>query len=84
MNWYYIVAAMNVITFIMFAWDMFMSVRKGWRIPESTLLVLSALMGSFGAFAGMYLFHHKTQKLKFSIPVPLMMVAQTIIILTFL
>lgn len=41
-------------------------------------------MRSFGAFAGMYLFHHKTQKLKFSIPVPLMTVAQTIIILTFL
>lgn len=81
MIWYYIIAAMNVITFVLFAWDKFMSKRKGWRVPESTLLMFSALMGSFGAFLGMYLLRHKTQKMKFVIPVPLFMVIQTSLVI---
>ena len=71
-----VIIAMNLVTFILFAWDKFLSGRKGRRVPESTLLVLSLLFGAFGAFMSMYLFRHKTQKLKFTISVPIMMVLQ--------
>ena len=71
-----VIIAMNLVTFILFAWDKFISGRKGRRVPESTLLVLSSLFGAFGAFMSMYLFRHKTQKLKFTISVPIMMVLQ--------
>lgn len=40
------------------------------RISERTLLV-SALVGPFGALGGMRLFHHKTRKLRFVVAVPL-------------
>ena len=71
-----VIIAMNLVTFILFAWDKFISGRKGRRVPESNLLVLSLLFGAFGAFMSMYLFRHKTQKLKFTISVPIMMVLQ--------
>jgi uncharacterized membrane protein YsdA (DUF1294 family) len=35
-----------------------------YRIKESTLLI-SGLLGPFGALAGMKLFRHKTRKMKF-------------------
>ena len=38
------------------------------------LLTWAALGGSFGAFLGMHLFHHKTRHKKFCILVPLFMV----------
>ena len=52
-----------------------------WRIPEATLLTITALGGSIGILAGMYLFHHKTRKPKFFIGVPLILIAQLIAVL---
>ena len=49
--------------------------RNLWRIPESTLMTIAALGGSFGALIGMNIFHHKTKKPLFSIGVPLLMAA---------
>lgn len=84
MSWTTVIIAMNVITFVLYAWDKLMSRNKGWRIPESTLLLLTALLGSFGAFLSMYLFRHKTKKLKFIITVPALMILHIIIILKYL
>ena len=84
MSWTTVIIAMNLVTFILYAWDKFASSRKGWRVPESTLLLLSFLLGSFGAFLGMYLFRHKTKKLKFTILVPIMMALQVAFIIMYL
>ena len=84
MSWTTVIIAMNLITFILYTWDKFVSSRKGWRVPESTLLLLSFLLGSFGAFLGMYLFRHKTKKLKFAISVPIMMALQVAFIIMYL
>ena len=59
-----IMAAVNVASLIIFGFDKLRSVKGGWRIPESRLLLV-AFIGPFGAFAGMLLFRHKTRKVKF-------------------
>lgn len=55
-----------------------------WRIPERTLLLVALLGGSIGTIAGMYLFRHKTQKLKFVLGFPTILISEIIIIIYFL
>lgn len=62
---------MSVITFSVYGYDKYLAKRHLWRIPESTLLLLTFFGGSFGALLGMFFFNHKTRKLKFKIFVPL-------------
>ena len=69
----------NLITFL----AMFIDKKKAkwgkWRIKESTLLTLSLIGGSIGGIAGMYAFRHKTQKARFFIGMPAMLVLQVIL-----
>ncbi len=51
---------MSLLTFALFGIDKSLSKRSGSRIPEITLLTLSAIGGAFGAFCGRLLFRHKT------------------------
>lgn len=55
-----------------------------WRIPEKTLLIIALLGGSIGTIAGMYLFRHKTQKLKFTLGFPTILISEMIIITYFI
>jgi uncharacterized membrane protein YsdA (DUF1294 family) len=66
----------NCAALIIFGADKMQSKRRGWRIPESRLLLI-ALFGSFGAYAGMLLFRHKTRKVKFML-VPIFLFIQVI------
>lgn len=50
-----------------------------WRIPEATLIGVAVLGGSIGSLAGMYLFRHKTKHMKFTVGIPVILVAQVII-----
>ena len=63
--------AMSIVTFILFGADKLRSRRGAWRIPERVLLACAFLMGATGALAGMYMFRHKTRKLRFRILVPI-------------
>ena len=54
----------NIISLMFFGVDKLKSKRGGWRIPELRLLLV-ALFGPFGAYAGMLLFNHKTRRVKF-------------------
>lgn len=65
-------AAINLIAFASFSRDKWKAKRGGRRISEATLLSLAAIGGSFGAWAGMYLFRHKTLHKKFTIGVPVL------------
>lgn len=51
----------------MFFLDKKKSIKNKYRIKEKTLLTLSLIGGCFGSLTGMYLFHHKTRKIKFKI-----------------
>ena len=59
--------------------DKWKAKKNRWRVRESTLLIVAALGGSIGSLAGMYLFRHKTQHLKFTLGVPLILAAQCLI-----
>ena len=55
----------------MFGEDKKRAKQQKWRISESTLLWMAFFGGAIGALLGMRNFHHKTQKRKFRILVPL-------------
>lgn len=74
----------NLITFLVFGFDKLQAKRKEKkesvrRVPEKTLLILSALGGSIGALLGMKVWHHKTLHRSFRIGVPLILALQVII-----
>lgn len=69
-----ILIAVNLITVLLYGADKAKARKKKWRIPEAALLTAAFLGGSFGAFLGMNLFHHKTNHAKFKILVPLFLI----------
>lgn len=50
------------------------------RIPEKTLLILSALGGSVAMLITMLLIRHKTKHFKFMVGIPVIIIAQIAII----
>ena len=54
--------------------------RVELRIPEKTLLLLSALGGSVAMFITMLIFRHKTKHVKFMLGIPLIMIIQAAVI----
>ena len=69
----------NIFTFINFASDKKKAKRKEMRISENRLLLLCVIGGAAGGLIGMRRRHHKTQKSKFSIGVPILMIVQMIL-----
>lgn len=71
----------NLMGFFMM-WSDKRKAKKGkWRIPEQTLFVVTALGGGIGTIAGMYTFRHKTQKLKFTIGLPALVILEIIAVI---
>ncbi len=68
---------MNLVAMMLYAYDKMMARRGDRRISEKTLLLM-ALLGPFGAMAGMRWFRHKTRKLKFKL-VPLFALVHVLI-----
>ena len=66
-----IILILNIFTFLLFGFDKRQSKKKGFRIPEIVLLLLSLFFGGAGALLGMVVFNHKTSKMAFRIFVPL-------------
>lgn len=77
----YALLALNLITFIIYGIDKRKARKSCWRIPESTLILLALIGGSIGAWLGMKTWRHKTQHAKFYISIPLILVAQVIVII---
>ena len=74
-------AAVNLVTFVMYGIDKYKAKKAKWRIPEATLLLMAAIGGSIGAWVGMQVWHHKTLHKKFKYGVPVIFLLQ--IALTF-
>ena len=81
----YFIIYLIVINLIAFL-AMFIDKKKAkygkWRIPEQTLLILAIIGGSIGAIAGMYVFRHKTKKLRFSVGFPVILILQIILLIS--
>ncbi len=61
--------------------DKRMAKRGGWRVPEATLLLLSALGGSVSMLVTMLLIRHKTKHIKFMLGIPIIIVFQAVFLL---
>lgn len=71
---------MNALTFLLMLADKLLAQNKRWRIPEATLIGMAILGGSVGGLLGMYLCRHKTRKPKFSVGLPLILVAHVLLL----
>ena len=74
----YYLLIINAAGFLLMLVDKWKAKKNRWRVRESTLLLVAALGGSVGSLAGMYLSRHKTQHLKFTLGIPLILAAQCI------
>lgn len=66
----------NAIAFCLMLIDKYKARKNLWRIPEATLISTALLGGSIGALIGMYTVHHKTRHIKFTVGIPLILLAQ--------
>lgn len=71
----------NILTFAVFGIDKKKAIDGKFRISELTLFLLSILGGSLGGLAAMYTFHHKTKKWYFKFGIPLILIAQVLLII---
>ena len=71
---------LNLFSFAMYGFDKGKAAMSKWRISEKTLLLL-ALFGPFGAYAGMMVFRHKTKKKPFTWFVPTATLLHVIVII---
>ena len=71
---------MNLIGFGLMGADKQHARRRDWRIPEKILFGAALLGGSVGAWAGMYLFHHKTRHWYFVVSMPLILAVQAALV----
>ena len=66
----------NAAGFAFMCIDKWKAKKNRWRIPEATLMGIAALGGSVGSLLGMYTFRHKTQHIKFTVGIPVILVLQ--------
>ena len=66
----------NAVGFALMLIDKWKARHNRWRIKEATLMTVAALGGSVGSLLGMYTVRHKTKHLKFTVGIPLILVAQ--------
>lgn len=71
----------NLIGFFVMYVDKQKAKLDQWRIPEKTLLMIALLGGSVGTMVGMYIFRHKTKKVKFTIGFPTILVSEIMMII---
>ena len=76
-------AVINLAGFLSMALDKKKARRNKWRIPEATLFLFAIFGGSLGCLLGMRVFHHKTQKPKFYIGIPIILGVQLVVLAYF-
>ena len=68
--------AVNITSFFLYGIDKYKAKKGKRRISEATLLMMAAIGGSIGAWAGMRLWHHKTMHKKFNYGIPIIIIMQ--------
>lgn len=77
---YYIVF-INLLGIILMFLDKRKAVKNRWRISENTLMFTALIGGSLGCLIGMYTFRHKTKHKKFTIGIPVLLIANILCIM---
>ena len=78
-------AAISLVSIIVCIYDKVISKknRVELRIPEKTLLILSALGGSVAMYIAMQVTHHKTKHAKFMIGIPVIILLQAALVICY-
>ena len=71
----------NIISFLVYGYDKYCSIKNKWRISEYHLLCLGLIGGGIGSLLGMIIFRHKTKKIRFKILIPIFIIINIIIYL---
>lgn len=61
----------------MFGIDKYKAIHQKYRISEKALFMIALIGGAYGAYVAMYLFHHKTRKLKFKLGMPVIVLLES-------
>ena len=77
----FLLVIVNVISFTLMGIDKRRAIHRQRRISEKTLFTCAICFGSFGVFAGMQQFRHKTKHLTFKLGIPCIMLIQLLLIL---
>lgn len=73
----------NLMAFCAMWWDKRRAQKGEWRISEAGLFTLVLLGGGIGGIAGMYIFRHKTKKLRFTIGFPTILITEIVLVIYF-
>lgn len=68
----------NAAGFMLMLVDKWKAKKNLWRIPEATLFTIAILGGSIGSMLGMYTVRHKTQHIKFTFGMPVILALQVV------
>ena len=74
----------NIIGFLTMYIDKKKAQKGAWRIPEKTIFIITAIGGGIGTIAGMYKFRHKTQKTRFTVGLPILLIMDILAVIWFL
>lgn len=78
------IVVINLIGFLTMLLDKRKAEKGKWRTPEKTIFFITLLGGGIGTIAGMYVFRHKTKKLKFTLGLPSILIAEIILCILYL
>ena len=73
------ITIINIIGFFIMWLDKRKAKKSAWRISEQALFYITLLGGGIGTIAGMYIFRHKTKKLRFTIGFPVILISEIIL-----
>lgn len=73
-----VLAVMNLLSFILMAYDKRCAKQRKWRVPEKTLFLATALFGGLGGVLGMQLLRHKTKHWYFKVFFPVLLILQIV------
>ena len=76
-------AALNLISFGLMAFDKRCARAGARRVPEKALFLAAACFGALGGVLGMHLCHHKTRHWYFRVFFPLMLAVQVALLILF-
>ena len=71
-----VLAALNIMSFSLMAWDKRCARTGRRRIPEKTLFLAAGCFGALGGVIGMFACRHKTRHWYFRVFFPIMLIAQ--------
>lgn len=69
-------AALNLFSFCLMAYDKRCARKGKWRVSEKALFLAAACFGALGGVLGMQLCRHKTKHWYFQVFFPLMLIVQ--------